>query len=152
MFKQEVFVQQLYCFVSPWLPVPTVKKHYTKTQLCFVSLVSPSPHPASPYLSLHLSLPAPASSCAARLRCAPHSQTSAISVPAKKRSTTAKKRLCFYSCCAEEVTCSPVTPLYHTQLQLIQPPLKDDTEFVYNTHSRSNALLSPVSNTTVHSK
>ncbi len=47
---REVFVQRLYGIVSPWPPVPTVLKHYTKTENA-LSLFPPT-LPPTPILSI----------------------------------------------------------------------------------------------------
>lgn len=49
---REVFVQRLYGIVSPWPPVPTVLKHYTKTKYSLA--LFPPTLPPSPILSLFL--------------------------------------------------------------------------------------------------
>lgn len=45
---REVFVQRFYGNVSPWPPVPTVLKHYTKTNILFLS------PPVSPLIRVYL--------------------------------------------------------------------------------------------------
>lgn len=47
---REVFVQRLYGIVSPWPPVPTVLKHYTKTKNSLA--LFPPTLPPTPILSL----------------------------------------------------------------------------------------------------